>query len=643
MAKELKYFDEKEVWTMRPKDECRRKTGKAPITVRWVIVNKGDDEHPNYRARLVARQIRHQGVESIFAPTPPLEAVRTVISAAATNYDHDAPGCRDPNSEERIQLSFIDIARAYFNAPTDPAHPTYVELPPQHRCHGDVVALLKKHMYGTLRAADGWQEEYSCTLVHDLGFQQGLTTPCLFWHPQRDLLCAVHGDDFTTKGSKRELDWFQAQLEAKYELKSGGRLGPGAADDKEATVLNRVVRWTARGLEYEADPRQQEKLLYEMGLQGSKQVATPGLKPLKHQLDDEKPLDKLSHTLFRGCAARGNYLAADRPDLLFSSKEICRAMAAPTDLSITALKRMCRYVSGKPRLVYRYDFQNASEVSVYSDTDWAGCPKTRRSTSGGAILVGSHLIKAWSSTQPTVSLSSGEAEFYGLVKASGMGLGYQALLRDAGVDVPVTVYTDSSAAMGICARQGLGRLRHLDTHSLWIQQAVRSGRITVRKVKGEFNPADLFTKHLASHEKVKQLVNLFNCYYSDGRAQAAPTLRTTRMTKETLGEMLNRGPHSDEELEEILDGDCSLADFQAQLEAPEPEHEGLPHLLDLEALNHYYPVAPRVNHHHEQPLELDDYNANNQPDVVELAGQAIAQEVKAEMLVHGRRRRPANG
>ena len=146
MVKELKYFDEKEVWTMRPKDECRRKTGKAPITVRWVIVNKGDDEQPNYRARLVARQIRHQGVESIFAPTPPLEAVRTVISAAATNYDHNAPDCRDPSSEERIQLSFIDIARAYFNAPTDPAHPTYVELPPQHRCHGDVVAPLKKQI-----------------------------------------------------------------------------------------------------------------------------------------------------------------------------------------------------------------------------------------------------------------------------------------------------------------------------------------------------------------------------------------------------------------------------------------------------------------------------------------------------------------
>ena len=159
---ELGYFDNKSVWTLRPRAECRERTGKPPITVRWVIVNKGDDQVPNYRARLVARQIRHQGVESIFAPTPPLEAIRTVCSIAATQFPGESALCRDPSSEERIQISFIDIARAYFNAATDPNHPTYVELLPEHPQQGKCVGLLLKHMYGTLRAADGWQEEYSC-------------------------------------------------------------------------------------------------------------------------------------------------------------------------------------------------------------------------------------------------------------------------------------------------------------------------------------------------------------------------------------------------------------------------------------------------------------------------------------------------
>ena len=314
-------------------------------------------------------------------------------------------------------------------------------------------------------------------------------------------------------------------------------------------------------------------------------------------------------------------------------------MAAPTDLGIAALKRIARFLCGKPRLIYRYDFQTASEITVYTDTDWAGCPKTRRSTSGGAILVGSHLIKAWSSTQPTVSLSSGEAEFYGLVKASGMGLGYQALMQDAGIDMPVTVFTDSSAAMGISARQGLGKLRHLDTHSLWLQQAVRSGRITVRKVKGEYNPADLFTKHLPSGEKVHQLVRLFGCYYSEGRPEKAPTLRTARMTKETLGDLIDRGAQPDEELEQILDGECHLADFKEQLEAPEPNHDGLPHQLALRERDRFYPQAPRLNAQQPPPETLDDYQPTTN-DPIEMAGLALARRIEEEMLTYGRRRKP---
>merc|ERR1712024_271819 len=104
--------------------------------------------------------------------------------------------------------------------------------------------------------------------------------------------------------------------------------------------------------------------------------------------------------------------------------------------------------------------------------------------------MGRHAIKHWSSTQPSVSLSSGESEFYGLVRASGQALGYQALLRDLGIDLPIRVWTDSSAAIGICSRQGLGKLRHLDTHMLWVQQAVRSRRLVVKKVSGDRNPAD---------------------------------------------------------------------------------------------------------------------------------------------------------
>ena len=99
-------------------------------------------------------------------------------------------------------------------------------------------------------------------------------------------------------------------------------------------------------------------------------------------------------------------------------------------------------------------------------------------------MFGSHLITSWSSTQAVVSVSSGEAEFYGVAKASGIGLGYQALLENLGWSVPFRVWTGSTATIGICGRSGLGKLRHIDTRALWIQQRAKDSSVELRKVKG---------------------------------------------------------------------------------------------------------------------------------------------------------------
>ena len=523
--KELQYFEDKHVWRRVPISEAVRASGRPPITVRWVDVNKGDDVSPDIRSRLVARQIRGAHEDPMFAPTPPLESLRTILSYAATDMEGEKPKCRDPSSPNRIQISLIDISRAYFNAKCDPANPTYVALPSEDPQHQNTCGLLLKHMYGTQAAADGWQQEYSSSMV-EMGFEQGVASPCVFWHRQRSLVCSVHGDDFTTAGAKPDLDWFEAALESRYELRKGGRIGPGKNDDKEGRVLNRIVRWTDEGLEYEADPRQAERLIESMGLDGNcKSCVTPGLKPTAEQMSGEIPLEDKEHTPYRGNGARCNYIGPDRPDIQYCAKEICRWMSAPTNIGQDALKRVARFLLGRRRLVFKYAWQRASVLECYSDTDWAGCPKTRKSTSGGCLMLGGHLLKSWSSTQPSISLSSGEAEYYGVVKASGIALGQQSLMKDLGMNVRVRVWTDSSAAVGICGRSGLGKLRHVQTHTLWVQERVKSGAIELRKVNGLVNPADLFTKHLQSRERVDQLVKLFNCEYRDGRAASAPQLR----------------------------------------------------------------------------------------------------------------------
>ena len=80
-----------------------------------------------------------------------------------------------------------------------------------------------------------------------MGFMQRAASPCVFSHSQKSIIVSVHGDDVTAAGPKDQLDWFEKAMRAKYELTVGGRMGPGPKDDKEATVLNRVVRWTQKG------------------------------------------------------------------------------------------------------------------------------------------------------------------------------------------------------------------------------------------------------------------------------------------------------------------------------------------------------------------------------------------------------------
>ena len=617
-AKEMQYFRSKGVWTKRPRREARHATGRPPISVRWVDVNKGDDLNPRYRSRLVARQLKahDRSNNNYFAPTPPLEALRTVLSLAATKLKDWQPVCH-PKSEDRMQISIMDISRAYFNAKTDTASPTYVSLPPEDADHEEKCGLLLRHMYGTRAAADGWQEEYSSFLVETLGFRQGLASPCLFKHGERSIALSVHGDDFTACGPKWQLDWFEEAMKQHYELTVQPRMGPAAEDGKEGVVLNRIIRWTDKGLEMEADPRQAEKLISECGLNGANSVATPGVRLSFEQVENDKPLPEKLHTAFRGSAARANYLAADRLDCQFSAKEICRWMSKPTESSWGSLKRLCRYLVGLPRMVHVYRWQSVDTIDVYTDTDWAGCPRTRKSTSGGCIMLGAHTIKTWSSTQSSISLSSGEAEFNGVVRGAGAGLGYRSLLKDLGQELPLRVWTDSSAALGICSRQGLGKLRHLDTHTLWIQQAVRAKQVELRKIAGEVNPADLFTKYSLSRDKLISLTKLFDSEYRGGRAASAATTRTTPGTRTTMAEA--------DQLMEVIEEQDTVNDAEPIM----------PHrVFDKEQLDRDYPplVVPEAVDAGDQQAAIEA------EDPLLKAGEAEARRIMQAAEARGRRR-----
>ena len=162
-------------------------------------------------------------------------------------------------------------------------------------------------------------------------------------------------------------------------------------------------------------------------------------------------------------------------------------------------------------------------AETYVDSDWAGCRKSRKSTSGGVIYLGGVAVRGWSSNQSVIALSSGEAEYYAALKGASAALGFQSMLKDLGMKVSVVLYTDSSAARGIIHRAGLGKLRHLETGYLWLQAAVRQKRLQVRKVLGTENPADLMTKHLATADMEKNLERL-HMSPEEGRSGAVPQI-----------------------------------------------------------------------------------------------------------------------
>ena len=292
-------------------------------------------------------------------------------------------------------------------------------------------------------------------------------------------------------------------------------------------ILNRIVRWktaaSAGGecIEWEADPRHTEIIIKQMGLTfSSKCVATPGVK-VKPSSESERPLSSDETTLFRSVCMRANFLALDRPEIQYASKEIARSMSNPTRGAFDALKRLARFLVGHPRTVWRYPRQSPCRyLDNHSDSDWAGCLSTRKSTSALVTMIGNHCIKTSSSTQSVLALSSGEAEWYSLVKSASHGLGFIGLARDLGLDLQLRLWTDSSAAKGIGSRRGIGKIRHLETSSLWLQRAVTDRRLTLHKDKGETNQSDVGTKHLDA-KRIWYLLGRMNLHPASGVSNLA--------------------------------------------------------------------------------------------------------------------------
>ena len=157
------------------------------------------------------------------------------------------------------------------------------------------------------------------------------------------------------------------------------------------------------------------------------------------------------------------------------------------------------------------------------DTDFGGCQTTRRSTSGGVATIGGHTIKHWSITQTTIALSSGEAELGGICRGASTALGLRSLATGLNIHLETEVLTDATAAIGICRRHGLGKVRHVHVSDLWVQDRVKFGDFKLTKLLGTGNPANCLTKHVA-RDAITRHMDTLNIRGEVGRAASTPTL-----------------------------------------------------------------------------------------------------------------------
>ncbi|XP_066375252.1 uncharacterized mitochondrial protein AtMg00810-like [Miscanthus floridulus] len=123
-------------------------------------------------------------------------------------------------------------------------------------------------------------------------------------------------------------------------------------------------------------------------------------------------------TTYQSLAGALQYLTFTRPDITYAVQQICLHMHDPREPHLTALKRLLRYLHGTVDYGLLLQRSSSTELVVYTDADWAGCPDTRRSTSGYAVFLGGNLVSWSSKRQPVVSRSSAEAEYRAV--ANGM-------------------------------------------------------------------------------------------------------------------------------------------------------------------------------------------------------------------------------
>ncbi|CAE8683062.1 unnamed protein product [Polarella glacialis] len=413
--------------------------------------------------------------------------------------------------------------------------------------HKDIVWRLDGKLYGRRTAGAVYRHELEEILTNRLkdqgyAFVRGQKDPTTHSCQITQIWLLHHIDDFRATGPPEALlKLFRNEGLAKHlDLKRGD------VESLETTVevLGRRKFRSEGMIATIPDNKHCENILRVLSLEG-KDAKAHGL-PSRPRDKTGTGADELSPeqaSKYREATGSAIYLSLDRRDLQFAVKELARHMAVPLQCDWQALKQLGRYLlSGEMARVTlvsdedRADYNSGRGLSLvaYSDSDWAGCPVTRRSTDCVCINIGSSVLQVGCQTQPGLpATSSSDAELRGMSRAA-RELYFVAQLATIDFAIPVqtpSLFADSSVGLAISRKLGPGnKLRHLEVCYFLVQEMVRRKLIKTYKCKGTANPANFLTKHAASPAAVQEaLPALGMISLNEVSLQAA--LRDARLVK----------------------------------------------------------------------------------------------------------------
>ena len=178
-------------------------------------------------------------------------------------------------------------------------------------------------------------------------------------------------------------------------------------------------------------------------------------------------------------------------------------MSPPTNIHWARLTRAMRYLVNKRTTIWKFEPSASeardSELTATNDSDWEGCAKIRKSTTGMVLRYAGSTIATMSRTHGSVILCSAEAEFYGMASALAEAKQVQEILGEYHEDAHINLETDLSAAKANAERRGCERKQHITVIYRYLQDAITNQEVWLRKVGTKHNVADGLTKSVVQH------------------------------------------------------------------------------------------------------------------------------------------------